>query len=261
MKLLLALLSIVALTQSGLAQTRVDVELVLAVDTSRSMDFDELKIQREGYAKALEHPAVTSVFSMGPEGRIALAYFEWGGLGQVNLLVDWTVLESPEDAAEVARQLRSMPVYGQRGTSISGAIEWGIDMISQNDFDGTRRVIDISGDGPNNSGRPVLIARDKAANLGITVNGLPFMIKAPEGPYSIPDLDIFYQDCVITGEDAFVIPVYEMERLVISIRQKLVQEISGLTPPRTEKLHKATYSDCLIGEKMRRNWEGNFLSP
>lgn len=261
MKQIVTLLTCLILALPVGAQTRVDVELVLAVDTSRSMDFDELRIQREGYASALEHPAVTSVFAMGPQGRIALAYFEWGGLGQVNLLVDWTILESPEDAAKVARTLRSFPVYGQRGTSISGAIEWGMNMISENEFDGTRRVIDVSGDGPNNSGRPVLFARDQAAALGITINGLPFMIKDPSGPYSIPDLDLFYQDCVITGENAFVIPVYEMERLVISIRQKLVQEISGLRPPRTEKLHKASYSDCLIGEKMRRNWEGNFLNP
>ncbi len=265
MKPLRALLCVLALALAALtaqAGEKVDVELVLAVDTSRSMDFDELEIQREGYAAALEHPAVTSVFSMGPHGRVALSYFEWGGRGQVNMLVDWTVLEGPEDAARVAEILRASPVHGQRGTSISGAIEWGINMIVRNGYDGTRRVIDISGDGPNNSGRSVTFARDLAAANGITINGLPFMIKRPEGPFSIPDLDLYYQDCVISGENAFVIPVYEMERLVISIRQKLVLEIAGLpASPPDPALRRVSATDCMVGERLRRTWERNFLDP
>jgi Protein of unknown function (DUF1194) len=256
-----SLLSFLLFTLPVRAEMPVDVELVLAVDTSRSMDFEELEIQREGYASALEHPAVTSVFGMGRHGKVALTYFEWGGLGQVNILIDWTVLSTPEDAAKLAEVLRSKPVYGQRGTSISGAIEWGVNMIEANGFEGDRKVIDVSGDGPNNSGRNITFARDLAARKGVTVNGLPFMIKRPDGPFSIPDLDIYYEDCVITGDEAFVIPVYEMERLVTSIRQKLVLEISGLQPPEDERVYKAGRTDCMIGEKLRRSWEGNFYEP
>lgn len=239
------------------AQTKVDLELVLAVDVSRSMDPDELRIQRYGYAEALEHPAVSSALSMGPLGRTAILIFEWGGPGAHRVLVDWTLVEGPEDAARVAAELRAQPVYGQRGTSISSALERAADWLDTNGYDGTRRVIDVSGDGPNNGGRPVDVVRDEVAARGIEINGLPFMVKEPGGGYTIPDLDLYYQDCVIAGDQAFVIPIHEMERLVISIRQKLVLEISGLGPPARETLRRVALTDCQIGEKLRRQWEWN----
>ncbi|MHA3978266.1 DUF1194 domain-containing protein [Halovulum sp. GXIMD14794] len=228
----------------------VDLELVLAVDTSRSMDFDELRLQREGYAMALEHPAVTSALSMGQLGRAAIMYFEWGGVGRHRVLVDWTLIETPEDAAAAARKLRTQPLSAQRGTSISSALEQAAYWIETNAYDGRRKVIDVSGDGPNNRGRPVVEVRAEVAALGIEVNGLPFMLKEPTGVYAIPDLDIYYETCVITGESAFVIPIFEIDRLVASIRQKLVLEISGNMPP--PRLRRASATDCLIGEKLRR---------
>ncbi|MSU89561.1 DUF1194 domain-containing protein [Rhodobacteraceae bacterium 2CG4] len=228
----------------------VDLELVLAVDTSRSMDYDELRLQREGYAQALEHPAVTSALNMGRLGRSAIMYFEWGGEGRHRVLVDWTLITSPEDAAALAAGLRRQPLLAQRGTSISSAMAQAARWIETNGYDGARKVIDVSGDGPNNRGRPVLEVRDEVAALGIEVNGLPFMIKEPSGAYSIPDLDIYYENCVITGDRAFVIPIYEIDRLVVSIRQKLVLEISGRPPP--PRLRRSSATDCLIGEKMRR---------
>ncbi len=233
----------------------VDLELVLAVDTSRSMDLDELRLQREGYAAALEHPAVSSALSQGKLGRAAILYFEWGGRGRHRLLVDWTLIEGPEDAAEVAAKLREASLGGLRGTSISGAMEQAAIWLDSNDYEGTRRVLDISGDGPNNRGRPVTEVRDELAAKGIEINGLPFMVKEPGGWYSIPDLDFYYEDCVISGESAFVIPIFEMDRLVASIRQKLVLEISGLRPPATERIWRASAADCLIGEKLRRQRE------
>ncbi|MEO0389069.1 MAG: DUF1194 domain-containing protein [Pseudomonadota bacterium] len=241
----------------GQDRMTVDLELVLAVDVSRSMDFDELSLQREGYAKALEHPAVTSAFGMGRLGRIALMYFEWGGPGNTRVLVDWTVMSGPGDAHAAAAQLRAAPIGGLRGTSISGAMETAAAWIEGNRFDGTRRVVDISGDGPNNRGRPVTEVRAELAAKGIEVNGLPFMVKAPGGAYSIPDLDFYYEDCVITGDSAFVIPIQDMTRLVGSIRQKLVLEIAGLQPERRARLRKASVTDCMIGEKLRRQWERN----
>ncbi|MEO1276372.1 MAG: DUF1194 domain-containing protein [Pseudomonadota bacterium] len=229
----------------------VDLELVLAVDTSRSMDYDELRLQREGYAAALEHPAVTSALSMGRHGRTAIMYFEWGGPGRTRVLANWTLVESAEDAAAIAQILRDEPIRGLRGTSISGAMREAANFIETNRFDGTRKVIDISGDGPNNRGRPVVEARAEVAALGIEINGLPFMVKEPSGAYSIPDLDIYYETCVITGPSAFVIPIFEMSRLVASIRQKLVLEISGLRPPARARVVPASATDCMIGEKMR----------
>ncbi len=237
------------------AQIRVDLELALAVDVSRSMDLDELRLQREGYAAALEHPAVTSAFGAGPEGRIALMYYEWGGPGRQRVLVGWTLLSTPEDAAAVAAGLRAAPLLGLRGTSISGAMEAGAEWIETNEFIGTRRVIDISGDGPNNRGRPVEDVRDELAVKGIEVNGLPFMVKAPGGSFSIPDLDFYYEDCVITGDSAFVIPIRDMGRLVASIRQKLVLEIAGLQPERPARLRPAAKMDCMIGERLREQYD------
>ncbi|MEM8871408.1 MAG: DUF1194 domain-containing protein [Pseudomonadota bacterium] len=234
------------------AETAVDLELVLAVDTSRSMDLEELTLQRQGYAAALESPAVTSALQMGPLGRTALLYFEWGGPGRSRVLIPWTLVATAEDSAEIARKLRAQPISGLRGTSISGAMEQAAEWIEENNYTGTRRVIDISGDGPNNRGRPVLEVRAEIAAKGIEVNGLPFMLKEPGGFYSIPDLDIYYEDCVITGESAFVIPIAELDRLVASIRQKLVLEISGLPGPPNERIRAArTETDCMIGEKLR----------
>ncbi|NNU78909.1 DUF1194 domain-containing protein [Halovulum dunhuangense] len=232
----------------------VDLELVLAVDVSRSMDEDELILQREGYASALEHPAVSSALTMGREGRAAILFMEWGGPGAHRVLVDWTVIDSPESAAAIASTLRFAPVRSLRGTSISSALERAALEIDSNAFDGTRRVVDVSGDGPNNAGRPVAEVRDELAAAGIEINGLPFMFKRPDGVYSIPDLDLYYEDCVIAGDSAFVIPIYELERLVVSIRQKLVLEVSGLRPP-TERLRPASLSDCLMGEKRRRMYD------
>ncbi|WP_161862794.1 DUF1194 domain-containing protein [Algicella marina] len=237
------------------AQVAVDVELVLAVDVSRSMDYDELTLQREGYAAALEHPAVTSAFGMGAHGRVALMMFEWGGPGQVRLLLDWMVLEGPEDAAVAAQALRQTPVGNLRGTSISAAMEVAGEELETNDFHGTRRVIDISGDGPNNTGRPVEPVRDALAAKGIEVNGLPFMVKTPGGAYTIRDLDFYYEDCVITGDSAFVIPIREMDRLVASIRQKLILEVAGWQPERPARFRRVAKTDCLIGEKLRRQWQ------
>jgi len=252
--LLFAMAVLVAPARAELVH--VDLELVLAVDTSRSMDRDELRIQRQGYVLALEHPAVTSAFQMGPLGRVALTFMEWGGPFHSKVLVDWTLIESREDALAFAMELRKAPINNLRGTSISHAMIRAKEMIETNQFEGTRKVIDISGDGPNNRGRPVVETRDEVAAAGIEINGLPFMVKRASGLFSIPDLDIYYEDCVITGDSAFVIPISRMDKLVASIRQKLVLEISGFQPERPARLRKVARIDCLIGEKLRaRQWQ------
>ena len=232
----------------------VDVELVLGVDTSRSMDFDELALQREGYARALEHSSFLHVIRAGLHQQIAVTYFEWGGPQHQDVILPWTIIRSEDDAAQAAVSLRATPIQNLRGTGISGAIAKGIELIGANDIQSDRQIIDISGDGPNNVGMPVTQARDQAAAKGIEVNGLPLMLKQPGSTHNIPDLDICYQDCVITGPNAFVILVEDVDRLATSILQKLVLEVAGR---RTEpRVWIASQTDCLIGEKLRRErWE------
>lgn len=230
----------------------VDLELVLAVDASRSMDRDELALQREGYAAALEHPALIAAIRTGSLGRIALTYFDWGGFGNMTEILPWTLITSEADLRHAAATLRASPAGNLSGTGISGAITTAITALELNDYAGTRRIIDISGDGPNNEGLPVITARNAAAELGIQINGLPIMIKRAEGFWNIRDLDYYYEDCVITGPAAFVVPVLDRERLVSAILQKLVLEIAGLRPQAPVRLRNAGRSDCMIGERLRR---------
>lgn len=232
----------------------VDLELVLAVDVSSSMDLVELQVQREGYAAALSHPAIASAIHSGQLGRIAVLYVEWGKLGDAAIVVDWTLLQSAEDVRQVSQLMLSAPIIRQDGTSISGVMEMASGWMEENDFAGLRRVIDISGDGPNNEGRPVLDVRAELAVEGIEVNGLPLMIKEPIGYFNIDELDQYYEDCVITGGAAFVIPVYDMESFEESLRLKLIMEIAGQSPTEN-RLWKVAITDCLIGEKLRWRFE------
>lgn len=239
----------IAVAAECVAAETVDVELVLGVDTSQSMDFDELTLQREGYAAALEHPALLHAIGYGLHQKIAIIYFDWGGPGKRDVVLPWTIISSQEDAAKAAAALRASPVKNLRGTGISGAILSGIEFMEGNAIQSERQIIDISGDGPNNVGTPVTEARDKAAAKGIEVNGLPLILKEANSIYNLEDLDIYYQDCVITGEKAFVLPVRDVSLLSEAILRKLILEIAGIG--RAPKLWKAASTDCLIGEKLR----------
>ncbi|WP_198670743.1 DUF1194 domain-containing protein [Oceanicella sp. SM1341] len=230
----------------------VDLELVFAVDVSRSMDADEQAVQRDGYAEALTHPAVLSAITSGELRRIAIAYLEWGGPWSGRLVLDWTLIASEEDARAAAAQLRAVPVRSASGTSISAGLTQAAQLFVDNGFEGTRRVIDVSGDGPNNTGGPVAPVRDALVAAGIQINGLPVMIKRATGPFSLPDLDFYYEDCVIGGPGAFVVPVLEKSGFVAAIRLKMVMEIAALPPP--ARLRNAGMTDCMIGEQMRRRW-------
>ncbi len=232
----------------------VDVELVLAVDTSRSMDFEEVRIQREGYVEALRHREFIDAVKSGLLGRIAITYFEWAGDVVPDSVMNWTIIANEQDALEFAQRLEARPVNTQRRTSISAAIAQGASMIVSNSYRGMRQVIDISGDGPNNSGNPVEPARDKAVEAGIVINGLAIMLR-PSG--ATGGLDKYYGDCVIGGPGSFVLPVHEIEDFATAVRRKLVMEISGLTPPPTVQriATEGARSDCLIGEKQ---WQDLF---
>lgn len=232
------------------AETPVDLELILAVDVSRSMTSRELEIQRRGYAEALVSDDVIQAISLGPNAQIALMYVEWAGYLSQREIVPWTLIRTREDAQAFADKLTAKFNDSLRRTSISGVIDYALPLFDQNGFDGFRQVIDISGDGPNNMGRPVLSARRAAELRGITVNGLPLMTREGLGAqWHLDDLDVYYRECVITGPTAFVIPVLKWEHFPAAVRQKLVLELVNRVPDDVP-VRKAEGYDCLIGEKI-----------
>ncbi|WP_246057647.1 DUF1194 domain-containing protein [Arenibacterium halophilum] len=241
----------------------VDVELFLAVDVSRSMSPQELEIQRRGYAAALSDPEVIDVIAGGMIGRIALTYVEWAGDSSQTVIVPWTLIDSPEAGQAVAERLTAWFSNGMRRTSIAGVLDYAADAFETNSYTGLRRVIDVSGDGPNNQGRPVLDARADVQARGITINGLPLMTQdAFSLRWGIPDLDAYYLNCVIGGPGAFVLPVLSWDQFADSVKRKLILEIAARPAPAPpERIMKAQGYDCLIGEK---KWESNqfdFNSP
>ncbi|MEL7468758.1 MAG: DUF1194 domain-containing protein [Pseudomonadota bacterium] len=235
---------------------RVDVELVLAVDVSRSMSERELEIQRRGYAEALASPEVVMAIEQGYYGKIALTYLEWAGTFSQREIVGWTLIENGDDARGFAAKLTAEFNTALRRTSISGVLDHASALFIDNGFNGTNHVIDISGDGPNNMGRPVDKARDDALARGVTINGLPLMTREGLGAqWHLDDLDRYYEDCVIGGAQAFVIPVLEWEHFPAAVRRKLVLEIAGRTPqvvPARLLVDNREKYDCLIGEKIWR---------
>src|SRR3954463_13098765 len=234
------------------AQT-VDVELVLAVDVSYSMDMDELAIQREGYAQALQSKEFLQALKLGPNGRIAITYFEWAASTDQKIIIPWRVIDGPETADAVASEILKTPIRRASRTSISGAINFAMPLFDENPHRGLRRVIDISGDGPNNNGAPVVIARDAAVEKGFVINGLPIMVKEPSySTMDIDNLDLYYEDCVIGGPGAFVVTIKEREKFKEAIRTKLLLEVAGRTPERPviPAAGREPRVSCLIGEKI-----------
>ena len=236
------------------AQTEVDLALVLAVDISNSMDPEEQELQRSGFVEALRSPQVHEAIQGGALGRIALVYMEWAGLGRHHVVVPWTVIEGAEDAAAFSARLAAAPIRRGPRTSISGAIEVSINLLEQSGVEPIRRVIDISGDGANNQGRLVTQARDDALNRGITINGLPIMLKRPSGYWDVANLDAYYRDCVIGGPGAFMIPIRERAQFAEAIRTKIIREIADLGPdPRIVPVQAEGRTDCLAGAM--RDWD------
>ncbi|WP_349369434.1 DUF1194 domain-containing protein [Salinarimonas sp.] len=251
--LLAAAVASVGPARTAQAETEVDVALVLAVDISFSMDTDEQELQRAGFVEALRSPEVHEAIDRGLIGQIAVTYVEWAGVADRHVIVPWTLVDGPESAVRFAEDLEFERIHRARRTSISNAIEFGLEMLEESGVRALRQVIDISGDGPNNEGRWVTVARDRAIERGVTINGLPIMLKRP-GYLDIHNLDEYYIDCVIGGPGAFVVPVRAPEEFVDAIRTKLVLEIAGEAPdePLIELAQVDVPTDCLIGE---RQWE------
>ena len=237
---------------------QVDVELVLAVDVSYSMDMDELAIQREGYAQAITSAEFLQALKTGPTGRVAVTYFEWAASNDQKIVIPWRVIEGPESADAVAAEILKAPIRRASRTSISGAINFAMPLFEENTYRGLRKVIDISGDGPNNNGEPVLIARDAALAKGVTINGLPIMVKQPSySTMDIENLDLYYEDCVIGGAGSFVIPIKERGKFKEAIRTKLVLEVAGREPERkiVPVASNAPRVSCLVGEQIwQQRW-------
>jgi hypothetical protein len=228
----------------------VDVELVLAVDVSRSMDIEEFELQRAGYVAALRHPDFVRAVQAGMNGRIAITYFEWAAAPRLESHINWTVIDGSASANAFADELEGRPFQGFRGTSISGAIYFGTDLFDKNSIEGYRRVIDVSGDGPNNIGMPVLGARNAALAKGIVINGLPILVR-PSG--TLARLDTYYADCVIGGPGSFMLPIRDPSEFATAIRRKLILEVSGAEPTaQVVPIQVDALSKCTVGERQRR---------
>jgi hypothetical protein len=238
----------------------VDVELVIAVDVSYSMDPEEQALQREGYVQALTSRDFMQALREGANGKIAITYFEWAGQSDQKIIMPWRLIEGPESADAVASEIASAPYRRASRTSISGGLIFAKPLFDHSGYRGQRRVIDVSGDGANNAGPLIVPTRDDVLASGITINGLPIMLKRPtRGTMDIENLDVYYEDCVTGGPGSFVIPIRERSQFIEATRQKLVQEIAGrISTPRVipASADKPRIS-CTIGEKMWQDrWGG-----
>ena len=238
----------------------VDVALVLAVDISYSMDLQEQALQREGYIKALTSPVLLDAIGKGMLGKIAVSYLEWAGTSSQHVVVDWQVIEDLKSAQDFVARIEAAPIRRARRTSISGAIDFSIARLKAAPFRPLRRVIDISGDGPNNEGITVTTARDRALATGVTINGLPIILNRNwNSSFDIDNLDSYYRDCVIGGPGAFMVTIRDRAEFASAIKLKILREVADLgIADIAPRLAQSGATDCTVGERQwRRNWEQN----
>jgi Protein of unknown function (DUF1194) len=251
-----------------MSATNVDVELVLAVDISYSMDPEEQALQREGYVAGLTSPEFLNALRGGMHGRIAVTYFEWAGAAEQRVVVPWRLVDGPGTAKSFSDEIMAAPYRRAYRTSISGALNFAAPLFHESGYRGIRRVIDVSGDGTNNQGPPIVIVRDEVLAKGFTINGLPIMLRRPNvGSLDIDNLDVYYEDCVIGGPAAFVIPIRDRSQFKDATRTKLVLEVAGVMPksdPRERLMPAAADAprvSCTIGERMwQQRWGGRDLN-
>jgi hypothetical protein len=222
--LIRALVLLLAAAAPAAAQTAADLALVLAVDASGSVDQVRFELQKRGYVAAFRHPHVLAAIRSGPQGAIAVTMVQWTGPALQVQVAPWTRIGDEATAAGFAGAIERVPrqLFGG-GTSISGAIDYGAALFRDNPFRASRRVIDVSGDGSNNRGRSVTLARDEAVAAGIAINGLPILALEP-------DLDRYYYDSVIGGPGAFVVAASNYETFADAILKKLITEIASRCP-------------------------------
>ncbi len=258
------------------ADLQVDLELALGIDVSGSVDDEEAILQRNGYIAAFRHPSIIDAIQHGTRGRIAVSYYEWAGFGHMKIIAPWTLIQDKASAGAFATALTAEGPETARRTAIAAAISFGAGYFDRNGFAGKRRVLDISGDGPNNWGDRVDSARDLAVARGITINGLPIVNDRPSfsGRLPMQNLDLYYRDCVIGGPGAFYVIAKDFKDFARAVLRKLVLEIAGRQPAapmprRAGSLHrnkllvliagraaKRVAPPCDAGERMRwRRWE------
>jgi hypothetical protein len=249
------------LAQRGAAAAvEVDAELVLAVDVSYSMDPEEQQLQRDGYMAAITSREFLQAMKNGMNGRIALTYFEWAGSHHQQIIVPWRLIDGPESADAFAADIGRARYSRASRTSISSALLFAAPLFDGSGYRGVRRVIDVSGDGVNNNGPLVTMVRDEVVAKGITINGLPILLKRPNAStLDIDQLDIYFEDCVVGGPGAFVIPIRERDQFKEAIRTKLVLEIAGRQPERrvVPVAAAAPRISCTIGERLWQERWGN----
>jgi hypothetical protein len=254
---------ITALAKGGTEE--VDLELVLAVDVSYSMDIEEQRLQREGYIQALTSPEVIKAIAGGHLGKIAVTYFEWAGAQFQRVIVPWQIIDSAESARDFTAKVAAAPITRWYRTSISGAMLFGRDLILDNAYLSARQVIDISGDGPNNHGMDVEEARKKVLDEGIVINGLPILVNSSRrSTFDMTDLDDYYVDCVIGGTGSFMVSITTREQFLEATRAKILREVAGLPGPvrhaskplilkiNSEGTNRPK-QNCRIGEQMWRD--------
>lgn len=257
-----AVLAFCAAVLPGQAQEgeEVDVALVFAVDISYSMDPEEQALQKQGYVEALTSPEVILAIRQGMTGKIAVAYFEWANSFDQRMVVPWSVIDGPQTAKAVADRIAGSPLRRAQRTSVSGAINFGHKLIEGMPYRAFRKVLDISGDGPNNNGDAVEAARDRALAAGIVINGLPIVLKRASG-YGwgdIANLDRYYEDCVIGGPGAFMVAIKSRDQFVPATRSKIIREVADLGARDVQYAQNAgPKSDCMVGERMYRERWGN----
>ena len=254
----LTIVTFVVLAFAGtraIAAEPVDLELALGIDVSGSVDDEEARLQREGYIAAFRHPDVIRAIQGGFLQRIAVSYYEWAGYGHHKIIAGWTMIDGEKTANAFADKLTLEPPQTASRTAIASAIGFAVTDFELNEFEGTRRVVDISGDGPNNWGEYITLARDKAIVAGVTINGLPIVNDrpGPSGSLQMRNLDLYYRDCVIGGPGAFIVVANTFQDFARAVRRKLILEISNRTPPaRLMPAQARIAAPCDSGE---RAWE------
>ena len=256
---LVALLGLAGPAQASEGE-EVDVAVVFAVDISYSMDPEEQALQKQGYVDALNSPEVLQAIRSGMTGKIAIAYFEWANAFDQRMVLPWTIIDGPQSAKAATDRIGASPLRRSQRTSVSGAINFGRTMLETVPYRAFRKVLDISGDGPNNNGDLVEIARDKAIKAGIVINGLPIIVKRSTG-YGwgdIDKLDQYYEDCVIGGPGAFMVAIRSREQFLSATRSKIIREVADLGARDVQYVQSdRPKSDCTVGERMHRERWGN----
>jgi len=220
-----------ALPRAAAAAEQADLLLVLAADVSRSVDSGKFQLQREGYAAAISDPRVLDAIRSGRSGRIGLLFLEWSGSNSQRVVIDWTTVSDAESAKSFGDRLLEAPRSFADRTSISSAIDFAIGQLARAPYESARRTIDVSGDGTNNAGRDVAIARDEALAQGVTINGLVILSDTPlawNPDHTNPPggLENYYRDNVIGGPGAFVLAAQDFNAFGQAIVKKMIAEVA-----------------------------------